>query len=68
MNDNHRLKDYYFPRSMREAFGNDQTFEPEIRCISETWGIRKPKSNIYTFVALFSFAAFICVVVKLFAH
>ena len=35
MNDNHRRKDYFFPRSLREAFGNDDTFEPEIRCCSE---------------------------------
>lgn len=35
MNDNYRRKDYFASRSMRDAFGDDETFEPEIRCCSK---------------------------------
>ena len=33
--DNYRRKDYVVPRSIREAYGYDETFEPEVRCCSE---------------------------------
>lgn len=35
MTNNYRRKDYFIPRSMREAFGSEDSFEPEIRCCSE---------------------------------
>jgi len=31
----YRRKDYFFPRSIREAYGYDETYEPPIRCCSE---------------------------------
>jgi hypothetical protein len=47
----YRRKDYFVPRSMKEAYGYDETYEPEIRCCSELfyermktphfWGVRR---------------------------
>jgi hypothetical protein len=39
----YRRKDYFFPRSMKEAYVYDETYEPEIRCCSELF-YEKPKS------------------------
>jgi len=43
MKDNYRRKDFFAARSMREAFGRDDSFEPEIRCCSEMFGIKRKR-------------------------
>ena len=63
-----RRKDYQTPRSLKEAFGFDDSFEPEIRCMSERWQIRKSRPVFPTFVLLFSLAAIVWLVVQMFAH
>lgn len=47
----YRRSDYVFPRSMREAFGDDE-LEPELRCCSELFG-RKTKRTRFADVALY---------------
>jgi len=46
MKDNYRRKDFFYPRSMREAFGRDDSFEPEIRCCSEMFGIKRKRRMV----------------------
>jgi hypothetical protein len=41
----YRRKDYFFPRSIREAFGRDETYEPEIRCCSELFQEQERRIN-----------------------
>jgi len=61
----YRRKDYLFSRSIREAFGRDETYEPEIRCVSESWGIQRPhKPLLPTFLILAALAAIVWFVVK----
>jgi hypothetical protein len=43
MRDNYRRKDFFAARSMREAFGRDDSFEPEIRCCSEMFGVKQKR-------------------------
>jgi hypothetical protein len=69
MIDDYRRKDYFFPRTMREAFGNDETYEPEIRCCSELFA-RKNSNNKHwhIFVYLGLFAVAVWQVVARFGH
>jgi hypothetical protein len=62
---NYRRKDYFFPRSIREAFGRDETYEPEIRCVSESWGIQRTHNQLLpTGLILAVLAATVWFVVK----
>lgn len=40
----YRRKDYVVPRSMKEAYGHDETYDPVLRCVSELWNINRPPS------------------------
>jgi hypothetical protein len=61
--DNYRRKDYFFPRSIRDAYGYDETFEPEIRCCSESLYQKQPNETYVSFMALYiaviSFSLFV---------
>lgn len=52
----YRHKDYVTPRSIKQAYGHDDTYEPEIRCISETWG--DPYSRPLLPIAIVAFGLF----------
>lgn len=49
----YRRFDYVFPRSMREAYGDDD-MDPELRCCSELFGKRKRPNWALLYVAIFS--------------
>lgn len=55
---NYRRKDYVIPRSMKEAYGYDDNYEPEIRCCSESFYRRQPRP-VWPLI--------VCIVVLIFA-
>jgi len=55
---NYRRKDYIVPRSMKEAFGDDDTLEPELRCCSELFS--KQNNNKDWLVFVIAIAIVIC--------
>lgn len=59
MNDNYRRKDNFMPRSMREAFGVDETYEPEIRCCSELFYKSKKSGATFFTATLIAFAGLV---------
>jgi len=56
---NYRRKDYFLPCSMREAFGDDFTYEPEIRCCSELF-VKRNRANKHWVVFVIAVAVVIC--------
>jgi len=64
--DNFRRNDYFVPRTLREAFGRDDTFEPEIRCISESWGFKPKRSELPFVLVIAAVVVVICQVIKLY--
>jgi len=65
--DNYRRKDYFTPRSMREAYGHDETFEPNIRCISKSWAIKKRPAFPFV-LALAAIVIVIWQIIELYGH
>lgn len=57
---NYRRKDYFVPRSMKEAYGRDDTLEPEIRCCSELFN-QKRNLPVLPFVFVFVIAVLLLV-------
>jgi hypothetical protein len=45
------------PRNLREAYGFDETYEPEIRCCSELWRQKQKKQNNLAPLLIVIFAA-----------
>lgn len=66
--DNYRQKDFIVPRSMREAFGTNDTFEPEIRCCSELFDQKPQQKSGKYFVLLAIVAAVIWQVIAAYGH
>lgn len=65
---NYRRKDYFTPSSMREAFGRDDTFEPEIRCCSELFNQKQSRPTLPLAIILAIAALVIVQIVVRFAH
>lgn len=57
---NYRRKDYFVPRSMKEAYGRDDTLESEIRCCSELFN-QKQNLSVLPFVFVFFIAVLLLV-------
>ena len=69
MRDNYRRKDFFAARSMREAFGRDDSFEPEIRCCSELFARKnRNRKHWHIFVYFGLFAVSVWQVVARFGH
>lgn len=52
---------------MREAYGHDETFEPDIRCISESWAIKKRPAFPFV-LALAAIVIVIWQIIELYGH
>lgn len=63
--DNYRRKDYFIARSVRE-FSRDDTYEPEIRCVSESWGFKQERSALPFVLAIAAIVIVIWQSIKLY--
>ena len=61
----YRRKDYFVPRSMREAYGRDDTLEPEIRCCSELFNQKQSRPVLpVVFVFVIAVLLLVQIIVK----
>lgn len=62
----YRRKDYFFPRSMREAYGFDPTEPPELQCMSRH--VRQSRPLLPAIIGIVALAVIVWQVIAIYGH